>query len=134
MVKYGLMISNVGLNIRKIRELKNYSQDYVSDKLSISQSSYSDIENNKVNISEERLEEISKILQVSTDTIKNFDEKVVFNSCNQSGNYNTYYIDQIEKIEGLYKELIETKDNRINDLLTVLEEKNKLIETLKQSK
>lgn len=126
------MLSNVGLNIRKIRELKNYSQGYVSDKLSISQSSYSDIENNKVNVTEERLEEISKILQVSPDTIKNFDEKVVFNSCSQSGNFNTYHINQIEKIEQLYKELINTKDNRIKDLLTSLKEKEKLIESLKK--
>lgn len=42
---------SLGLNIRKIRELKDFSQQYIADKLSISQSSYSDIENGKVLLS-----------------------------------------------------------------------------------
>lgn len=37
----------LGNKIRKIRTLKGYSQEYISDKLKISQSAYSDIETNK---------------------------------------------------------------------------------------
>lgn len=125
------MTPNLGLNIRKIRELKNYSQNYLADKLSISQSSYSDIENNKQTISKESLKAISEILQVSPEMIKHFDEKVVFNLCSQSGNLNTNNINQIEKIEQLYIELVKTKDSKISDLSAIIEEKEKLIESLK---
>ena len=77
----------IGYKIRKVREIKNLSQSYMADKLSISQSSYSDIENCKTKISEEKLNEIARVLEVDSETIKNFNDQVVFNACSQSGYY-----------------------------------------------
>ncbi len=115
------MDSVIGYKIRKVREIKNLSQKYMADKLSISQSSYSDIENCKTFLSDEKLEEIARILEVTPDTIKNFNDQVVFNACSQSGYYNVNNINQIEKIELLYKEIIKTKDEQISQLLNLIQ-------------
>ena len=40
----------IGEKIRKIRTLKGLSQDYMAEKLKISQPAYSDIENNKTKV------------------------------------------------------------------------------------
>lgn len=118
----------IGYKIRKVREIKNLSQKYMANKLSVSQSHYSDIENCKTEISEEKLEEIARILEVNPDTIKNFNDQVVFNACSQSGFSNTYNIQHpVEKIEELYKEIIKAKDEHIRQL-------QKEIESLKKDK
>jgi transcriptional regulator with XRE-family HTH domain len=51
-------------NIRKIREFRNYTQDYLAAKLGISQNAYSKIELGYSNITLNRLIEISEILEV----------------------------------------------------------------------
>ncbi|GAA0876479.1 hypothetical protein GCM10009118_28890 [Wandonia haliotis] len=127
------MDHTIGLKIRKVRELKNFSQQYVADKLSVSQGYYSDIENCKTNISEERLNEISNILDVNPDAIKSFNDQVVFNSCSQSGYLNTYNI-PFDKIDKLYEEIIRSHEQRIEDLQKVIEAKNQIIELLEKRK
>jgi len=51
-------------NIRKIRESRNYTQDYLAAKLKISQNAYSKIELGYSNITLNRLLEIGEILEV----------------------------------------------------------------------
>ncbi|MAZ37435.1 helix-turn-helix domain-containing protein [Salibacteraceae bacterium] len=41
---------DIGLNIKKVRELKGYTQDYVAQQLAISQRQYSRIEQNESDI------------------------------------------------------------------------------------
>jgi transcriptional regulator with XRE-family HTH domain len=102
-----------GTNIRKIRELKNIGQQYMAEKLGISQSSYSDIENNRTKITSDKLDKIAQILSVSIDDIKNFSESVIFNSCTQSGYINTNNINPLDKIQDLYERLLSEKDAQI---------------------
>ena len=54
----------VAANIRKIRELKNYTQDYLAAKLQISQNAYSKIELGYSNITVSRLFNIAEILEI----------------------------------------------------------------------
>jgi transcriptional regulator with XRE-family HTH domain len=54
----------VAANIRKIRELRNYTQDYLAAKLEISQNAYSKIELGYSNITLSRLVNIAEILEV----------------------------------------------------------------------
>jgi transcriptional regulator with XRE-family HTH domain len=51
-------------NIRKIREFRNYTQDYLSVKLHISQNAYSKIELGYSSITLSRLIHIAEILEV----------------------------------------------------------------------
>jgi transcriptional regulator with XRE-family HTH domain len=54
-----------GTVIRKYRELRNYSQDYVARKMGISQNAYSKIENNITQLTVNHVKQISTILEVS---------------------------------------------------------------------
>jgi len=54
----------VAANIRKIREERNYTQDYLAAKLEISQNAYSKIELGYSNITLSRLVHIAQILEV----------------------------------------------------------------------
>jgi transcriptional regulator with XRE-family HTH domain len=110
----------LGLKVKKVRELKNIAQSHVAAQLGISQSTYSDLENGKIKISEEKLESISNILGVSPETIRNFNDTVVFNSCAQSGYINTNINNPIEKIHELYEALLKEKDSQILLLKSLL--------------
>jgi len=57
-------IRSVAINIRKIRESKSYTQDYIAVKLAISQNAYSKIELGYTKITVERLFQIAQILDV----------------------------------------------------------------------
>ena len=54
-----------GTIIRKYRDLRNYSQDYVARKMGISQNAYSKIENNITQLTVNHVKQISQILEVS---------------------------------------------------------------------
>jgi transcriptional regulator with XRE-family HTH domain len=111
--------------------LRNLSQDYVADKLSLSQSYYSDLENGKRPISDKKLNQIAKVFEVEPDIIKHFNDQVIFNSCQQSGYFNTNNINPLDRIVELYTKLIQSKDERIKDLQNTIVEKNEMIEYLK---
>lgn len=51
-------------NIRKIREYRNYTQDYLAAKMSISQNAYSKIELGYSRITLDRLLQIAVVLEV----------------------------------------------------------------------
>lgn len=53
-----------GTTIRKFREYRNYSQDYVAKKMGISQNAYSKIENNITQLTVNHVKCISQVLEV----------------------------------------------------------------------
>ncbi|MEO6521952.1 MAG: helix-turn-helix transcriptional regulator [Mucilaginibacter sp.] len=59
----------IAANIRRIRELKNYTQDYLAAKLGISQNAYSKIELGYSNITLSRLFNIAEILEIDVITL-----------------------------------------------------------------
>lgn len=69
----------IGHKIRQLRELKGLSQEDMANELKMSLNGYGRIERNEVDVNVERLEEISKILEVNPEVILTFDEKFVFN-------------------------------------------------------
>jgi transcriptional regulator with XRE-family HTH domain len=66
-------------NIRKIRELKNLTREYVAAELKMSASGYGKIERGDVDLTVSKLIEISKVLDVSTEFIFKFDISIFFN-------------------------------------------------------
>jgi len=67
-------IKQVAANIRKIREYRNYTQEYLAAKLSISQNAYSKIELGYTRITVERLFHVADILGVDPVEIINNDQ------------------------------------------------------------
>lgn len=57
--------------IRKLRRENNYSQEYVANKLGISQKAYSEIENGKTNLKHEQVNLLAELLHISADEICN---------------------------------------------------------------
>ncbi len=53
-----------GTTIRKYRELRNYTQEYVANQMGISQNAYSKIENNYTQLTVAHIKQLSKILEV----------------------------------------------------------------------
>ena len=51
--------------IRKNRELRNYTQEYVAKKMGISQNAFSKIENGYTQLTVNHLKELSRVLEVS---------------------------------------------------------------------
>ena len=60
----GLKIKAIAANIRKKREKRNYTQEYLAYKLNISQNAYSKIELGYTKITLERLFQIADILEI----------------------------------------------------------------------
>lgn len=61
----------VALNIRKVREYRDYTQEYLAMKLGISQNAYSKIELAYTRITLERLIQIAQILEVDSVDLLN---------------------------------------------------------------
>jgi len=114
----------IGQKIKKLRELKNLTQEYMADQLGLTQSGYSKIETGEVDIPYSRLEEISKVLTIKPEDLISFNENMVFNIMhNQTGNglvinhtsdnEKKLYEDQIK----FFKEQVEYLKNTVNQLL-----------------
>jgi transcriptional regulator with XRE-family HTH domain len=70
---------NVYYNIRKIRELKNLTREFVAAELKMSTSGYGKIERGDVDLTVSKLIEIANVLKVSTEFIFKFDTSIFFN-------------------------------------------------------
>ncbi|WP_288460451.1 helix-turn-helix transcriptional regulator [uncultured Chryseobacterium sp.] len=121
----------IGNNIKNIRELKNLTQEFVAEKLDISQSAYSRLEKGEIKISKEKLVQIAEVLEVKPEDIKEFDSQKYFNSItNTEGDFSgSSYSGSIiigsglEEIE-LIKKLYEDKFTLMEELMR--QQKNEL--------
>ena len=72
-----LKIKQVAANIRKVREHRNYTQEYLAAKLHISQNAYSKIELGYTRITVERLFQIAEVLGVDPVEVISIDHAQV---------------------------------------------------------
>ncbi|MBB4807089.1 transcriptional regulator with XRE-family HTH domain [Chryseobacterium defluvii] len=106
----------IGHKIKNIRELKNLTQEYMAERLDISQSAYSKLEKES-NISDEKLQQIAEALEVKPDDIMAFDSQKYFNSFNNvTGDKNGSFIIEIEDTE-LIKKLYDDKIALMEELM-----------------
>ncbi|TDE16476.1 helix-turn-helix domain-containing protein [Dyadobacter psychrotolerans] len=81
-------IRSVASNIRKIREFRDYTQEYLAMKLGISQNAYSKIELAYTRITLERLIQIAQILEVdSVDLMTSSSEELIRLHTSQSKSF-----------------------------------------------
>jgi transcriptional regulator with XRE-family HTH domain len=79
------LIEQVGKRIQELRKIRGMSQDDLGDKLGVTRSFVSKMENGKKKISLEHVEKIAQILHVlpedllvdKTDLIKNYDDLIL---------------------------------------------------------
>ena len=78
---------NIGHKIKKLRELKNLTQEHMAKSIGISQGAYSRIELGETEITYTKLEKISEELGMKPEEVIAFNESLVFNVMNnQTGN------------------------------------------------
>ena len=115
-------MNNVGLNIRKLREKRGFSQEYMAAKLGVAQASYARMENAETKITIERLGKIAELLE--TDITELFDSSrlVVQSQTNNEGAYGNHgYVENLhiehketyEKLIAQYEQRLKDKDEQI---------------------
>ncbi|BFM41441.1 hypothetical protein CFS9_00820 [Flavobacterium sp. CFS9] len=119
----------IGENVRKIRVIKGYSQQYMADLLEISQAAYSDMETGKTKVSLDKLQKISLVLNLEMSYVVNFHENELFSSTQvtlmkseeELNNFKTHF----DKERALYKEQINALKDEVAYLRNKLDEKDK---------
>ena len=109
----------LGENIRKIRELKGFSQQNLADEINMDQKTISRIEKGDLSPKFETLVAIAKALSVNLSQLLSFNENMIFNNYNQyqqGGHFSAYNNTDVEKVEELYKQLLKQKDEMIEVL------------------
>jgi len=114
---------NIGTNIRKIRELKGFSQDYMANQLKISQRQYCRIEKDETELTLSKLDSIGAILEVTTVQLLGFDEKLIFQNCENAFGTNQNYYAYSEKERALFEKRIAHLEGEIIFLRNQLESK-----------
>lgn len=123
--------------IKMMREMNQWTQEDVAEKLGMSTTGYAKIERGQTNVSVEKLKQIAQIFNINIAQLLDDNEKLVICSIGDNhSNYNNYFgmneklITQNEKQQleiQLKDELLKQKDAEI----TALKE---LIELLKNAK
>jgi transcriptional regulator with XRE-family HTH domain len=126
---------SVNTRIRQIREEKKLLRREVADKLGISDVAYGKLENEKTKVKVDTLKKIAEILDEPLE--KFFQEGKECNIIQH--NQNTEQINQIQinetdakKIEELYINLIQSKDNEIAMLKMLLVSKDEKVAVLER--
>ncbi|MCZ4224203.1 helix-turn-helix domain-containing protein [Pedobacter rhodius] len=79
-----LKTKNVAGNIRKIREYRDYTQDYLAAKLKISQNAYSKIELGYSKLTIERLFQIASIIDIDVTHLLTLDHKELIKNLSEN--------------------------------------------------
>src|SRR6218665_251017 len=111
-------IRKIGQNIRKLRELRNFTQQYMAEKLEMTQGNYARIENEEIHLSEDRLQKISGLLGYSSEFIIQFDvEKIHDMVAEKRDSGKEVFQYQISpELKELYESRIQSLENYVNEL------------------
>jgi transcriptional regulator with XRE-family HTH domain len=115
------MIQQPEIKIKQIRELKNFTQEYVAQQLGLSTRAYSKIETGETQLTINRLNEISAILEVPPMEVLGFDDKKVFNFYNSNDINNVKNMNMPEKLIQQYEETIQSLKEQIAVMKLLME-------------
>lgn len=114
---------NIGTNIKKLRELKNLTQEHMASVIGVTQSAYSRLELGETEITYSKLARIAGELGMKPEDVISFNESMVFNVMhNQTGNgliiqNNTL----VNEERDLYKLQIETLKEEVAYLKKIID-------------
>jgi len=110
------MSIETALRIKKIREHRNYTQQFMADSLELSQNAYCKIENGTTKLTVDRMEEIATLLDVPVESILSCDH----NTYNIENHHNDKVYNHIEHLYEANKELLEKQ-------VALLQEQNAIL-------
>lgn len=88
--------------------------------MNLSIRAYSKIETGETQLTINRLNEISDILEVDPIELLGFDHQQVFNNCKQEGNIGINYIQMSDKLIEQYEKRIQTLESQITLLQSLI--------------
>ncbi len=116
-------MNKTGFNIRKQREIRGFSQEYMADALNISQASYARLENENTKVTVERLYKIAEILESSIIDFFEVDKVTIQNQTNNEGAYANGYVQNLHiENKEVYEKLLKSKDEQIRLLNNTIEQ------------
>ncbi|MCD0466999.1 helix-turn-helix transcriptional regulator [Flavobacterium sp. ENC] len=98
------MAEKINENIKSIRELKDYTQEYMAVMLNITQAGYSKIEKGTITLSCDKLEEIAFIFEMDLINLIAFESSLYLK--NDFMKFNTSEQGNLSNIEMLYQDKI----------------------------
>lgn len=95
-----ISIYRLGEQIKKFRELRNYTQEHLAERLEMSAQGYGKIERNEVEVTLHKLQRIADILGTTIQDILGFEDRFVFNNqeCNNFGVVNAAHFQEFQKL------------------------------------
>jgi len=123
---------NVNEKIRTIREIRNWSQEDMAEKMNMSKNGYAKIERGETKLNLHKLEQIANIFNIDVlELIKNDDKNVMF----FMNDHNTNYYGSNESLTSEIAQLkltISHKDELLKQRELVIEQKDSEISALKE--
>jgi transcriptional regulator with XRE-family HTH domain len=114
------MISQPEIKLKQLRELKNFTQEYMANQLGLSTRAYSKIETGETQLTINRLNEISEILGIDPIEVLGFDHQNIFNNCTQEGNIGINHINISDKLLEQYEKRIQQLESEVTFLRTLV--------------
>jgi hypothetical protein len=112
----------LGQKIKKLRELKNFTQSHIASELGITQSAYSKMELGETEVSYSKLSKIAEVLGMAPEEIMTFNEQMIFNVMhNQTGNGFVVNKGFTENERKLYEDQITQLKEEVSYLKKVLD-------------
>jgi transcriptional regulator with XRE-family HTH domain len=130
-----------GQKLRLLREFRNYSQEYIAEKLGITQHAYSRLENNQTKLTAERLERLAAILNIPPLELLSDKEPVIHFSDPVSPSVpgparEDHWKEFIENTRQLYGQVIVGKDEKIafleNEIKALHKERDRIIHLMEK--
>ena len=123
-------MNNIGVNIKRIRDQKGYSQEFMASQLNVSQAAYARMENQEVKLSVDRLQKIADILETDVSAFLDSSKLNIQNQTNNEGAYGNGYIENLHvENKETTKKLIQTLENENEHLKTEIEFLRSMIKT-----
>ncbi len=118
-----------GRNVKRIREILGIKQDALAMELGLSQQAVSALEQKEA-LDKDMIEKIAKVLKVTPEAIKSFNEETTinfisstFNHHDNSSVYGHYTFNPVEKVVELYEALLKSEREKIALLEKMIDKK-----------
>jgi len=115
----------IGNRLRKLRELRNYTQEYIAKQLNMTATGYGKIERDESEVSYQKLKKIAVILNIKIEDIINFNENLVFDIIHNqttARNEPTHADGRLSETEKrLYEQIIEQLKEENTYLKTIID-------------